>query len=150
MWYWFIFLPYVCPFLKISCWRIYWWLCKQNITWLRRSVRKRKGETVQLNIVGYYPRSKITIPQDIDIAVFVSRVSMLILSVKCVPMIKFQWSFVLHIINELVLLNLYIPQKGKNSSNAKRFLWRTRWFDSYDVFMMMVWDEINGRNHLQL
>jgi len=27
--------------------------------------------------------------------------SMLILSVKCVPMIKFQLSFVLHIINEL-------------------------------------------------
>jgi len=29
----FIFLPYVCPFLKNSCWTIYWWLCKQNITW---------------------------------------------------------------------------------------------------------------------
>jgi len=20
-------------FLKSSCWTIYWWLCKQNITW---------------------------------------------------------------------------------------------------------------------
>jgi len=20
-------------FLKFSCWTIYWWLCKQNITW---------------------------------------------------------------------------------------------------------------------
>ena len=36
----------------------------------------------------------------IDIAVFVFRVSILILSVQCVPIIKFQWSFVLHIINE--------------------------------------------------
>jgi len=33
VWYWFIFLPHVCPFLKISCWTIYWWLCKKNITW---------------------------------------------------------------------------------------------------------------------
>ena len=49
-----------------------------------------QAETVQSDIVGYYPRSKITIPRDIDIAVFVSRMSMLILSVKCVPMIKFQ------------------------------------------------------------
>jgi len=31
--YWFIFLPYVCPFLKISSWTLYWWLCNQNITW---------------------------------------------------------------------------------------------------------------------
>jgi len=37
----------------------------------------------------------------IDIAVFVFRVSMLILSVKCVPMIEFQGSFVLHIRNKL-------------------------------------------------
>jgi len=27
------FLPYVCPFLKISYWAIYHCLCKQNITW---------------------------------------------------------------------------------------------------------------------
>jgi len=26
-------VPYVCPFLIISCWSIYWWPCKQNITW---------------------------------------------------------------------------------------------------------------------
>ena len=38
VWYWFIFLPYVCPFLKNLCWTINWW---QNITWLRRSMRKR-------------------------------------------------------------------------------------------------------------
>jgi len=55
VWYWFIFLPYVCPFLKNLCWTIYWWLCKQNIMRLRRSVRKRKAETVQSDIVGYYP-----------------------------------------------------------------------------------------------
>jgi len=29
---WFIFLPYVCPFLTNLCLTIYWWLCKQNIT----------------------------------------------------------------------------------------------------------------------
>jgi len=23
--YWFILLPYVCPFLKFSWWTIYWW-----------------------------------------------------------------------------------------------------------------------------
>jgi len=28
VWYWFIFLPYVCQFLKFLCWAIYWWLCK--------------------------------------------------------------------------------------------------------------------------
>ena len=33
---------YVCPFLKNLCWTINWWLCKQNITWLRQSMRKRK------------------------------------------------------------------------------------------------------------
>jgi len=68
VWYWFIFLPYVCPFLKKLCWTIYCWLCKQNITWLRWSVRKRKAETVQSDIVGNYPRSKLPfrgIPQDI-------------------------------------------------------------------------------------
>jgi len=59
VWYWFIFLPYVCPFLKKLCWTIYCWLCKQNITWLRWSVRKRKAETVQSDIVGNYPRSKL-------------------------------------------------------------------------------------------
>jgi len=32
VWYWLIFLPYVCPFLKCSCWTMYWWLCKQSIT----------------------------------------------------------------------------------------------------------------------
>jgi len=32
VWHWFIFLP-LCPFLKNSCWTIYWWLCKQNIMW---------------------------------------------------------------------------------------------------------------------
>jgi len=47
-------LPYICPFLEILCWTIYWWLCKQNITWLRLSVPKRKAETVQSDIVGYY------------------------------------------------------------------------------------------------
>jgi len=26
--YWFIFLPYVCPFFFKLCWTIYWWLCK--------------------------------------------------------------------------------------------------------------------------
>ena len=57
--YWFIFLPYVCPFLKKLCWMIYCWLCKQNITWSRRSVRKRKAETVQSDIVGNYRRSKL-------------------------------------------------------------------------------------------
>ena len=55
VWYWFIFLPYICPFLKKLFWTIYCWLCKQNITWLRRSVRKRKAETVQSDIVGNYP-----------------------------------------------------------------------------------------------
>jgi len=33
---------------------INWWLCKQNITWLRQSVHKRKAETVQSDTVGYY------------------------------------------------------------------------------------------------
>ena len=55
----FIFLPYVCPFLKIWCWTIYWWLCKQSITWLRRNVRIRKAEKLQSDIAGYYPRSKL-------------------------------------------------------------------------------------------
>ena len=59
VWYWFIFLPYVCPFLKFLCRTINWWLCKQNITWLRRSVHKRKAETVQSDTVGYYHRSKL-------------------------------------------------------------------------------------------
>ena len=59
VWYWFIFLPYVCPFLKFLCWTINWWLCKQNITWLRQSVHKRKAETVQSDTVGYYHRSKL-------------------------------------------------------------------------------------------
>ena len=36
----FSYLTYV-QFLIFLCWTIYWWLCKQNITWLRRSVRKR-------------------------------------------------------------------------------------------------------------
>jgi len=49
VWYWFIFLSYVCPFLKFLCWTIY--------LWLRWSMRKRKVETVQSDIVGYYPRS---------------------------------------------------------------------------------------------
>ena len=59
VWYWFIFLPYVCPFLKFLCFTINWWLCKQNITWLWQSVHKRKAETVQLDTVGYYHRSKL-------------------------------------------------------------------------------------------
>ena len=59
VWYWFIFLPYVCPFLFFLCWTINWWLYKQNITWLRRSVRKRKAERVQSDNVGYYHRSKL-------------------------------------------------------------------------------------------
>jgi len=59
VWYWFIFLPYVYPFFNFLCWTIYWWLCKQNITWLRQRVHKRKAETVQSDIVGYYPRSKL-------------------------------------------------------------------------------------------
>jgi len=33
VWYWFIALPYVCPFLKISYWTIHCRLCKQNIMW---------------------------------------------------------------------------------------------------------------------
>jgi len=37
----FSYLTYV-HFWKRICWTIYCWLCKQNITWLRRSVRKRK------------------------------------------------------------------------------------------------------------
>jgi len=45
--------------LKNLCWTINWWLCKQNITWLRRSMRKRKAETVQSDTVGYYHRSKL-------------------------------------------------------------------------------------------
>jgi len=40
-------------------WTINWWLYKQNITWLRRSVRKRKAETMQSDIVRYYHRSKL-------------------------------------------------------------------------------------------
>ena len=59
VWYWFIFLPYVCPFLKFLCWTINWWLCKQNITWLRQSMGKRKAETVLSDTVGYYHRSKL-------------------------------------------------------------------------------------------
>ena len=59
VWYWFIFLPYVFPFLKKLYWTINWWLCKQNITGLRRSVRKWKAETVQSDTVGYYHRSKL-------------------------------------------------------------------------------------------
>jgi len=42
--------------LKKICWTIYWWLCKQYIMYLRWSVRKRKAETVQSDIVGNYPR----------------------------------------------------------------------------------------------
>ena len=53
------FLTCVCPFLKFLCWTINWWLCKQNITWLRWSMRKRKAETVQSDTVGYYHRSKL-------------------------------------------------------------------------------------------
>ena len=59
VWYWFIFLPYVCPFVNFLCWTINWWLCKQNITWLRQSVHKRKAETVQSDTVRYYHRSKL-------------------------------------------------------------------------------------------
>jgi len=59
VWYWFIFLPYVCPFFEILCWTIIWWLCKQNITWLRQSLRKRKAERVLSDTVGYYHRSKL-------------------------------------------------------------------------------------------
>jgi len=59
VWCCFIFLPHVCPFFNFLCWTIYWWLCKQNITWLRRSMRIRKVEMVQSDIVGYYPRSKL-------------------------------------------------------------------------------------------
>ena len=59
LWYWFIFLPYVCPFFKILCWTINWWFCKQNITWLRQSMRKWKAETVLSDTVGYYHRSKL-------------------------------------------------------------------------------------------
>ena len=44
----------------------------------------------------------------IDIAGFGFRVSMLILSVKCVKKIKFQWSFVLHIINELYYTYIWL------------------------------------------
>jgi len=58
VWYWFIFLHYVCPFLKISYCTIYRWFCKQNIMWWRRSMRKRKGEKVQSDTVEHYPRSK--------------------------------------------------------------------------------------------
>ena len=59
VWYWFIFLPYLCSFLKNLCWTIYWWFCKQNITWSRRNMLKRKEKTVQSDTVGYYPRSKL-------------------------------------------------------------------------------------------
>ena len=59
VWYWFIFLPFVCPFLKNSRSTINQWLCKQNIIWLRRSVHKRKVETVQSDNIEYYPRSKL-------------------------------------------------------------------------------------------
>ena len=59
VWYWFIFLPYVCPFFKFLCWTINWWRCKQNITWLRQSMRKRKAETVLSDTVGYYHRLKL-------------------------------------------------------------------------------------------
>jgi len=45
-------------FLKISCWTIYCWHCKQKITWLMWSVRKRKAETVQSDIVEHYHRSR--------------------------------------------------------------------------------------------
>ena len=59
VWYWFIFLPYVCPFLIFLCWTINWWPWKQNIMWLRQSVHKRKAETVQSDTVRYYHRSKL-------------------------------------------------------------------------------------------
>ena len=59
VWYWFIFLPDLCPFLILLCWTINWWLCKQNITWLMRSMCKRKAEAVQSDTVGYYHRSKL-------------------------------------------------------------------------------------------
>jgi len=45
----FLTLPFL-PFLIFLCWTICWWLCKQNITWLRRSMRKRKAEMVQSDI----------------------------------------------------------------------------------------------------
>ena len=59
VWYWVFFLPYVCPFFIFLCWTINWWFCKQNITWLRQSMRKRKAETVLSDTVGYYHRSKL-------------------------------------------------------------------------------------------
>ena len=56
VWYWFIVLPYVRPFLKSSCWTIYCWLCKHNIT---RCMHKRKPELVQSDTIGNNPRSKL-------------------------------------------------------------------------------------------
>ena len=134
------------PFLKNLYWTIYWWLCKQNITWLRRSMRKRCNRIP----------SEITILRDIsqlhcccwlihrgrlvwNLCVSIKRY-FLTLSVICAVEIHKQWiqrvlAAHLSFLNLKTLFNwIYIETLGKDTNFNKEY------FHMYLVLFIFWYD----------